>query len=114
MKFHLNDQAAHSGLLWTWDDPVYPGPLILEIVKLLRANRRNNKFCFPQNFVPMGQVDMLAQDISNLFSEGFTKEATDNYARLAWPNDSDRRDKLILICDLVRGTLLASGDIRVV
>lgn len=114
MKFHLQDQAAHSGLLWTWDDPVHPGPLILEIVKLLRANRRNNRFCFPQNFVPIGQVDMLAQDISSLFSEGFTKEATDNYAKLAWPNDSGRRDKLILICDLVRGTLLASGDIKVV
>ena len=114
MKFHLRDQSAHSGLMWTWDDPVHPGPLIPEIVKLLRANRRNNRFCFPQDFIPIGQVGMLAQDVSNLFSEGFTKEATDSYARLAWPNDADRRDKLILIFDLVRGTLLASGDIQVV
>ena len=68
MKFHLRDQSAHSGLIWTWDDPVHHGPLIPEIVKLLRANRRHDRFCFPQNFITIGHVDMLAHDVSILFS----------------------------------------------
>lgn len=112
MDFSVNDRSAHSNIRWTYDDKVTPG-LIREIVRLLIANQFGPYFRFSDKFVPVGQIDILARDIADLFNTtGFSKEATDTHARLVFPNDADKRQKLILIFDLVRGTLVSSKIIR--
>jgi len=111
MNLDANDGYAHSLLRWTWDDPVdgRDFALIRELVRMLVANVRNNKFSLSHLFVPVGQVDVLADEVATLLDAGFSKQLTDRQAL----RHGQHKEKAALIFDLVRGTMERNGLVHV-